>query len=655
MRIGLVTDTYLPDINGVVSSTVTLKRALEKRGDTVFIITNHAGAHIEMEDGILRLPGVKLKGLYGYKMSSPVNPGVARYIKEMDLDVVHLQTNFGVGLYGQYLARSLSIPVVNTYHTMYEDYTHYINPLNFSGLEKISRDAIRAASRRVCNSVQAVIAPSEKTRETLIQYGVIAPIHVVPTGLDLQAFSNAQADRQRLQEIRSRVSEDPQDRILVFIGRIAKEKSLEIPIEAIASSKDSHLHLAIVGAGPDEDFYHRLCEELHVEDRVHFLGKAQPEEVCWYYAAFDAFVSASLSETQGMTYLEAMATGSMVFGRRDEVLDGLLEEGKTGYYFDTPEELLEKAEQFYQLDEAQRAENADACRRRIEPYTDESFAKSAHEVYEQAIADYSHTFEVKKISIDADYAFLTLARDASKEPVRVMLPIEEYFEHKISLNSKIDAYMVSAWMDLQPFYTSMYRVKKRLAQKEMTSWQVQTYCTQKLGVPANVAKEVAEELAAERRIDDHQYALDKSEYFHSIGNTRAQIEKKLYQAGIAREYIEEAMAGLDEDVEMRNARRMAARLVRTLKTQSARRKRQTIAGKLRARGFSSEAVDQAFDGLELEDDSDALQAAVAKAARMYARLDEKTARSKIMTYCLRQGFERGEIEEAMQESEMNHD
>ena len=117
MRIGLVTDTYLPDVNGVVSSTVTLKNAFEKLGHTVFVITNHAGSRIEYEDGILRLPGFRLKSLYGYKVSSPINMGAMKYIEGMHLDILHLQTNFGVGLYGQHLAKALAIPVVDTYHT----------------------------------------------------------------------------------------------------------------------------------------------------------------------------------------------------------------------------------------------------------------------------------------------------------------------------------------------------------------------------------------------------------------------------------------------------------------------------------------------------------------------------------------------------------
>lgn len=648
MRIGLVTDTYLPDVNGVVSSIVTLKKALEKAGDTVFIITNHAKPYIEFEDGVLRLPGMKLKMLYGYKMSSPINIGGADYLRSMDLDVIHLQTNFGVGIYGQYLASALKIPAVVTYHTMYEDYTHYINPMNFSGFDKVSREAIRAVSRKMCNSMQAVISPSEKTKEILQQYGVIAPIYVVPTGLDLDAFSQACQDQEKMREIRSRVSDDPSAKILVFVGRIAKEKTLEMPIQAISLSKDPNLHLAVVGAGPDEDYYRKLTEDLGASDRVHFLGKCDPSEVAGFYAAFDGFVSASLSETQGMTYLEAMATGTMVFGRRDEVLKDLLEEGETGFYFDTPEELLEKAERFFAMGQEEKEACAEKCRRKIQPYTDETFAYKAKSVYYQAIEDYSNTFDVDKIRIDADYAFLTLSRSSSKEPVKIMIPLEDYFEQKISLNSKLDSYMVTSWLSLQDFYNCMYRTKHLLASRDMTSAQAVNYCVRKLNAPKSVAEEAARELVSLHLIDDRQYALDKSAYWHDVGSSRRQISEKLYRAGISSDLIEEALGQLNEDVENRNAKALAARLVKGLKTQSSRMKKQKLIAKLRSRGYSAEAAREACEDLVLEDDQDALDAAVSKAERMYCRLDPEAAARKIRTYCLRQGFERSDIDAMME-------
>lgn len=652
MNIGLVTDTYLPDINGVVSSTVTLKNALEKAGHTVYVITNHAGTGIQFEDGILRLPGIKLKSFYGYKVSSPINVGAGSYIEEMDLDVIHLQTNFGVGLYGQYLANTMNIPLVDTYHTMYTDYTHYINPKGFAGFDRVSKDAIKAASRAVCNNAQAVVAPSQKTREALIEYGVLAPIYVVPTGLDLDKFMNIDPDSERVKEIRAQVSTDPEDLILVFVGRLAKEKSLEIPIEAIVQNPNPHIHLAIVGTGPDEDFYRNLTDSLHGNEHIHFLGAAAPEEIGQYYQAFDAFVSASLSETQGMTYLEAMAAGKMVFGRRDDVLSELLDEDVTGFYFDTPAELNEKIDLFLQLSRQQKEEARKACQQKIMPYTAETFAYAMERVYSQAIDDYSLTYEVEKIQFSGNYVFLQMTVDSEKEPVKMIIPIDDFFELKISLHTKLDDYMVRSYLDIQNFYWAMYKVEQRLASREMTYRQVVDYCVRKLDSPLSVANQVADELELIGKINDRSYAMEKAEYYQSIGSSKRQIEQKLYKAGIDPELIREACNSLSSKQEKSNAKKLAKRLAKGLKAQSVRRKRQEITHKLILHGYLPDAAKEAAEELDFNEDHDteALQDAFEKALRLYASKTPDAQRAKIRTYCLRQGFNREDID-ALMESE----
>lgn len=649
MRIGLFTDTYLPDINGVVSSTVTLKKALEKQGHTVFVISNHAGTKIEMEDQVLRLPGITLKGLYGYKLSSPISMRAGTYIRNMNLDVIHLQTNFGVGIYGQTLAGMLGIPLVDTYHTMYEDYTHYINPFGLTGVEKVSRDAIRAASRKVCNSVQAVVSPSEKTKEILQEYGVMAPIYVVPTGLDLSAFMDAKNHTEKLKQIRSRVTDDPDACVLVFVGRLAKEKSLEFPIEAFARLKDPKFHLAIVGAGPDEDYYKDYTEKLNGFDNVHFLGKAAPDEVADYYAAFDGFVSASLSETQGMTYLEALATGRMVFGRRDDVLDGLIEEGVTGYYFDDADELTEKMHQFVLLSQEQRQNNAEKCLEKTSDYTDTMFAGKMIHVYEQAILDYSRTYTVDKIQITDDFATVTVSRDSQREPVKILIPLEEYFEQKISLDTKLDAYMVDAWLDKLPLYQGWRAVKKRVFSKDMTEAQILRYCKTNLELDADMAGALVSELKERNLIDDTAYALDKADYWQSQGSSRRRIAQKLARDGISQELIDKALATLPEELEERNAKAYAKRMVSSVRHQSDKIKRQTIIRKLIAQGYSSETARDAASALSFdEEDEAALETAYRKALRLYASAEPDKREQKIKNYCLKQGFAYEQIRRLME-------
>lgn len=654
MRIGLFTDTYLPDINGVVSSTVILRNALEKAGHTVFVVTNHAGTGIEMENQVLQLPGVTLKGLYGYKMSSPFQLRADAYVKNMNLDVIHLQTNFGIGIYGQTIARSLGIPIVNTYHTMYEDYTHYINPRGYQGVDRISREAIRMASRNVCNHVQAVIAPSVKTKEILIEYGVQAPIYVVPTGLDLTAFSGAGDHPDKIEAIRRSISEDPDARILVFVGRLAKEKSLEMPIEAFRKLDDDRYHLAIVGAGPDEDYFR---EQAAGHPRIHFLGKADPSEVPCYYAAADAFVSASLSETQGMTYLEAMGAGRMVFGRRDEVLDGLLSEGKTGYYFDSADELIEKMNLFYALSEEERAQCAAACQQVTAPYTDVTFAHKVAAVYDQAILDYSRTYEVDKIRILDEFVWLTLYRDSAREPVKILIPLEDYFTYKISLHTKLDAYLVDSYEKKQDYYQACRILRKKAASRDMTYQQVVRAARLKLELPDDQARELADWLKQAGLVDDRSYALDKAEYWHHQGYSRGEIRRKLAKAGIASDLIEEASSHMEDSLEKDNARKLASRLMGTVKAKSSSLARQTVVRKIMAKGFQAQDAREAVEGLEIpaEKEQEALEQAVAKARRLYASRPEGEARERLVRYCRSQGFSYRQISEFLESENAEDD
>lgn len=283
MNVGIFTDSYLPDINGVVTSIVTLKKALEQLGHTVFIVSNHIGTRIlyDPEERILRLPGVELKHLYGYTMSSPLN-FAREYLEEMDLDIIHTQHEFGVSLYGRMMGKELNIPVVYTYHTMYEDYTHYINPFDLNHIEKAGKWVVKSASRKLGNTVQAVIAPSEKTKETLYEYGVRAPIYVVPTGLDLDRFKLENLELEKIQNIREQLGFHEDTKTLVFVGRIAKEKSIEIPIEALSLLNDQDIHLIIVGAGTDEEYYQELTWKKELDHRVHFIGKIPSEQIPYY-------------------------------------------------------------------------------------------------------------------------------------------------------------------------------------------------------------------------------------------------------------------------------------------------------------------------------------------------------------------------------------
>lgn len=649
MNVGLFTDAYLPDINGVVSSVATLKEALEQQGHTVYVVSNHKGTNIVMEDHVLRLGGLELKKFYGYKMSSPIQIGAEKYIRDMNLDVIHVQTEAGVGIFARQMARQLHIPLVYTYHTMYEDYTHYVNPLDFETVEKMGRKAVQSLSRILGNGAQAVIAPSEKTKQALIQYGVTTPIYIVPTGLDLSLFDKTRLDAERVASIRSKIGLDANDHVVVFVGRIAKEKSIDIPIRAVAFSKDPHLHLVIVGGGTDEAYYKEIATKYQVNDRVHFLGKKPKEEIAYYYAAFDCFVSASLTETQGMTYLEALATGLPIFGRRDEVLADLLEEGRTGYYFDEEQELLEKWNTFFSLSDEQKQAMEAACVEKTKPYSTKMFASKALAVYEQAIDTYHRAFSVEKVKMQDDFVKLTLKRDRDEEAIQLRMPVDDYFDLKIALRTELDAYIVEDYLELQNYYKAYSSLKKKVFQKDYTAKQVHRMAVRKMELTSEEADSIVEDFMKHHWIDDRQYALDKGQVWSSYGYGKNKIASRLREAGICEAYIQEACAQIEQEDELNAALKSAQRILGTIREQSDRLKRQTIIQKLISKGYSVDVAKEAGDLVELEgDDREALRLSMKKACRLYASLEEPKRRNKIRIYCLRKGFSPMQIDEMLE-------
>ncbi len=652
MRIGIFTDTYTPDINGVVSSIVTLRKALMQAGHTVFVIANHPDKNISMEDNVLRLPGVELKKLYGYTMSSPIQIKADEYIQDMDLDIVHIQGEFGVAFYGRQIAKDLGLPVVYTYHTMYEDYTHYVNPLDFATVEQMARWGVRRLTRIGTTNVQGVIAPSQKTKEALLSYGVKAPIYVVPSGLDLERFQPDKVDPEKVKAVRGQFDDDLH--LVLFVGRLAKEKALDMLIKGISLSKDPRLHLVVVGSGTDEDWFKEQAQMYGVKERVHFMGKVPAEEVPAWYNAFDAFASASLSETQGLTYLEALASGLPVFGRRDEVLDGLIDEGVTGGYFDSAEEAAKKWDAFFAQSPEERLAHKDACRQKTAPLSASLFGAKVLSVYNQAIDDYKRTFTIEKVKMLDDFMLLTMSRKQDEEPIKLLMPFDDFYELKIVAGTRLDATLVAFYLGEQNYYSAVMRAKERLAHRDSSRYEMENWLIRRCDLPQEQAVALSHEFVERGLINDRTYAQDKAEYWHGMGYSRSEIRRKLYKAGIRGELAEEAVSRLGDELELANALKAGKQMARSLHQQSRRLRRQTLQARLSAKGYTHEIADKVYDSLELEldneeDEQEALLINLRKANRMYASLPEERREQKIRQYCLRKGFSSSLIQEAMED------
>lgn len=659
MRIGIFTDTYTPDINGVVSSVVTLERGLQAAGHEVYIVTGQKNSlHAHWEGNVLRLPGLEIKKLYGYTLSTPYHFEVKRIIESLHLDVIHVQQEFTVGIFGRILAHTLHIPVVYTYHTLYEDYTHYVNFFDLESVEKISKKAVYSISRMLCNSVSGIIAPSEKTREKLVGYGVKKPIYVIPTGLDLDSFRHENVAEAKRQEIRERYGLDDSTRVIIYLGRIAAEKSIDKIISGVRYIQTSNCKVMIVGGGPSLDDLKKQAEKEGVSDRVIFTGAVPPEEVPAYYQISEAFVSASTSETQGMTFIEALASGLPLFACPDEVLEDLIEETVSGFYFTSPQELAGKVDAYLAMEDAQRAAMKQEAIARSARYDMHTFAHNVEVVYRNVIDEYREDYEVTKIRILDDVVKVTLENDAQKEPLRLYMTMEDYFSFKITLHRYLDAGYVQSLQVQQDVIKATRSAIRRLAAKDYTCQEMRRYLIQNKELNREQADKIVDDLQERGFLNDERYASEKTQYYASLGYGREKILRTLRKKGIDSETIEQALTDLQDDQEEVRAQAMAQRLKLTVKDRSRKMKQQLIASKLIAQGYSPEIARRTASQLDLddEDEDSALEQTMAKAQRLYAaKHSGARLQQKILEYCIRKGFSADAVRRKLEEQELKND
>ena len=315
MKVLITTDWYKPAINGVVTSVCNLREELQQRGHEVKILTLSRTARSYEEEGVIYMGSVNAGYIYpGARLR--VSPGRELYCRiiEWQPDIVHSQCEFSTFFMAKRIAEECKIPLVHTYHTVYEDYTHYFSPY-----KKWGRDMVQFLTRRISEKVDSMIAPSTKIETLLKGYKIQCPVSVIPSGIDLEKYA-AQSRTGVREQIRRKYGIAKETTVLLYVGRLAKEKNLEELLEYQQKVQESGTMLMIVGGGPYLEILRKKAAELGVMESVIFTGMVSPEVVASYYPAGDLFISASTSETQGLTYAEALAAGLPLLCRKDECL-----------------------------------------------------------------------------------------------------------------------------------------------------------------------------------------------------------------------------------------------------------------------------------------------------------------------------------------------
>lgn len=329
MKILLTSDTYENQINGVSCSVITLRDELRKKGHDVRVLTLSSNGESKM---------VKTDYLIG-SFSVPFYPDTRQTLRFKDKiiddivawhpDIIHIQTEFSIGKIAKKIAKLCKCPYINTSHTFYEDYTNYVIPS-----KTIGRVLARRLVKKAYAESSAVITPTKKIKDLLEGYGITSPIHIIPTGIDLDRFKKKVSFLEKT-KLKSQIGISSKTKVLVSIGRVAKEKNLDEIIEFLPDlvSKDKNIILLIGGDGPYRKNLEQKVKKLKMEKYVKFVGMIPPQNTYKYYQLGDIFVCASTSETQGITYIEALACGLPLVCRYDKCLEGVITNSYNGFTY----------------------------------------------------------------------------------------------------------------------------------------------------------------------------------------------------------------------------------------------------------------------------------------------------------------------------------
>lgn len=386
MRIGFFTDTYFPQVSGVATSIRTLKNELEKQGHEVYIFTTTDPDADEFEKDIVRMPSVPFISFTDRRIVVRGLWFAYQIAKELELEIIHTHTEFGTGFLGKMVANRLRIPVIHTYHTMYEDYLHYI-----ANGKVVRPSHVKHFIKMFVNHSTGVVCPSKRVVDTLKRYEVDVPMRIIPTGIDVSRFSRPDITKKDTDQLRDKLGLHTDDLMILSLSRISYEKNIHVIVQQFPEVLMSYpnARLVIVGKGPYREDLEELSRQLGVEDYIQFTGEVPHEDVAYYYHAADYFVSASTSETQGLTYAEAIASGTQCIVEGNDYLNQLLNDESLGITF---EQDADFSESFVSYVQQQIAIDPRVQQKKLLEISAERFGDEMIKFYQEMIAYYAENY-----------------------------------------------------------------------------------------------------------------------------------------------------------------------------------------------------------------------------------------------------------------------
>ncbi len=327
MKIGIFTDSFRPYTSGVVRSIELFSREFSNQGHEVYIFgPDYPLLHPPAEKDVFRFISVPAPTMPEFALPIPISTQLGKTIKHVGLDIIHSHSPFLLGRLGARAARRYKLPLIFTFHTLYDQYVHY-----FPFARQASKQVVQRISRNFCNRCNRVIAPSNMIVSYLQHIGVKTPITNIPTGVDLDEFTNLNPNW-----LEENYNIKPEEKVLLFVGRLGQEKNVSFLIRAFHTVQSTYpeCHLVLVGKGPQENSLRRFCKERGILDKVTFTGVLPRQKIVHCYASADLFVFPSVTETQGLVIGEAKATGLPVVAIRAFGPAEMVNHGEDGFLTD---------------------------------------------------------------------------------------------------------------------------------------------------------------------------------------------------------------------------------------------------------------------------------------------------------------------------------
>lgn len=386
MKIALLTETYFPHMNGVTTHVKTLKDGFTALGHEVLVVTCSPTAKRHyIKDGVLYCPAKSIKSIYGFGVAYPYSKKRLSYLKEFNPDIIHIHTEFSMGLFGIWAAKKLKKTLVYTLHTAYDDYVYYVMPKVLARM--VGGKVLDKFLGYYAGKSKAIVGPSPKCFEYIKKTSHRKKVRILPNSVEMSLFNPNKVEEKEILKIKKDLNIPKDAFISCFVGRMGTEKSVDVTLKFLAKTlkKDDNIYFIAIGDGPDLENLKNQAKELNILDKVRFTGKVEHDKLPVYYAISKLYLTSSLTEMNSISMLEAMAMGLPVLQRMDEINKEQIQEGKNGYIFFNENDMYKHLKQLSSYSEEEYKKIKFEVEETVSQKDETGIAKKELDVYKKAM------------------------------------------------------------------------------------------------------------------------------------------------------------------------------------------------------------------------------------------------------------------------------